>query len=220
MKTVVIHSGGMDSSICLALAIQEFSREQVIGLSFAYDQRHAAELVQARKICKEWGVLHDVIDMSFLQHITSNALLNHSISIQHIAGKAPNTLVAGRNGLMAQIGGIYAHEKGAHSIYMGVMGLEGANSGYRDCSRAYMDLKQQLLRLDLDDSLFEIRTPLVDMTKKETLEVAESLGVLEFLLAETISCYEGMRGEGCGKCPACILRNEGIRQYREANKLS
>ena len=212
-NTIVIHSGGMDSSICLALAIQEYGKENVLSLSFNYNQRHAPELVQAEKICRDWSVDHTVVDISCLSEITENALTNHSKYIEHLPNQAPNTLVVGRNGLMARLGGIHAHHLGARSIYMGVIEVEGSNSGYRDCSRTYMDLMQQILRIDLDDSEFLINTPLVFLTKKQTLEVADKLGTLSYLLEETISCYQGLRKEGCRVCPACLLRNEGIAQF-------
>lgn len=215
-KAVVIHSGGMDSSICLALAIRDFGPDNVLSLSFSYQQRHAPELVQAAKICSDWNVDHTIIAIDALAEITENALTNRQKEIIHHHDEPPNTLVVGRNGLMARLGAIHAQHLGAKCIYMGVIQVESDNSGYRDCSRHYMDLKQQLLRIDLDEPLFEIRTPIVHMTKKETLELAKSLGVLEYLLRETITCYEGIRLHGCRVCPACILRNEGIRQYCEA----
>lgn len=214
-KAIVIHSGGMDSSLCLALAIKEFSRENVLSLSFSYDQRHSQELKQAAKICSDWKVDHKILDVDILQQITSNALMNPSISIEHKEGSPPNTLVIGRNGLMAHLGAIYAHHLGLNILYMGIIEIEESNSGYRDCSRAYMDLKQQIMRIDLDDPRFEIRTPLVHMTKKETLILAQSLGILNYLLEETISCYEGLPRLGCLRCPACKLRNEGINQFRK-----
>jgi 7-cyano-7-deazaguanine synthase len=93
------------------------------------------------------------------------------------------------------------------------MELEAANSGYRDCSRAYMDVIQTALRMDFADESFEIRTPLVSMTKKETMELGFKLGVLEFLLENTITCYEGIEKAGCLKCPACKLRNSGLKIF-------
>jgi 7-cyano-7-deazaguanine synthase len=96
---------------------------------------------------------------------------------------------------------------------MGVMELEEANSGYRDCSRAYMDIIQSALRLDFSDPSFEIRTPLVMMNKKETMELGHDLGVLEYLLETTVTCYEGIQKEGCLKCPACKLRNNGLKIF-------
>lgn len=212
-KAIIIHSGGMDSSICLALAINEFGKTNVLSMSFNYHQRHSSELQQAKKICTDWNVDHVTINLSSLQGLTQNALMNSDVEILQQEGKPPNTLVIGRNGLMARLGAIHAHHFGAHCLYMGVLEMEEANSGYRDCSRHYMDLKQQILRIDLNDNQFEIRTPLIKMTKKETLEIAKKLGILEYLLKETISCYQGIRFAGCKSCPACHLRNAGIIEY-------
>lgn len=215
-KAVVVHSGGMDSSLCLALAMQEFGKENVLSLSFSYQQRHPTELQQAEKICKDWGVDHYVIQLDCLKEITQSALLDPAMAIVHEQGHPPNTLVVGRNGLMARIAAIHANNLGANCIYMGVMELEGANSGYRDCSRHYMDLMQTILRIDLDNPLFEIRTPLVHLYKKDTLVLAHRLGLLTYLLNETITCYEGIAKQGCGHCPACQLRNEGLTLFHKA----
>lgn len=216
-EALVIHSGGMDSSLCLALAIQEHGKSNILSLSFSYQQRHSKELKQAEKISRQWGVDHTVLEIACLKKITSNALLDSSAAIEQRPGEPPNTLVVGRNGLMARLGAIHANSLGAHSIYMGIMELEGANSGYRDCSRRYMDMMQEILRLDLDDPHFKIKTPFVRMTKKETLEVGYRLGVLEFLLKETITCYEGIALAGCMNCPACKLRNAGIAEFLKEN---
>lgn len=214
-QTIVVHSGGMDSSICLALAIKEFGKESVLSLSFSYHQRHSIELRQAKKICADWNVDHAVLSIDCLQEITKNALMDRDAAIEHLAGSPPNTLVTGRNGLMARLAAIHAQHLGASSIYMGVIEVEGSHSGYRDCSRAYMDLKQQILRLDLGDPLFEIRTPLVKMSKKETMVLAYQMGILPYLLEETVTCYQGIQKKGCGSCPACKLRNEGLLQFLE-----
>lgn len=212
-KAIVIHSGGLDSSLCTAIAVQEFGKDAVLSLSFSYHQRHSNELEQAKKIANHFGVDHTILPIECLHTITENALTNHNIAIQHHENKAPNTLVLGRNGLMARLGAIHAENLGAHCIYMGVIEIEGSNSGYRDCSRAYMDLKQQILRIDLDDPTFEIRTPLVFLSKKEIMELAHKMGILEYLLKETISCYEGVPQKGCQKCPSCLLRNEALQQF-------
>jgi 7-cyano-7-deazaguanine synthase len=90
-KAVVIHSGGMDSSICLALALEAFRQENVLSLSFSYHQRHAPELVQAAKICQSWGVDHTILQIDCLHQITENALTNHTLPIKHLKGEAPNT---------------------------------------------------------------------------------------------------------------------------------
>ncbi len=216
-QAIVLHSGGMDSSICLALAIRDFGRENVLSLSFCYHQRHSPELIQAQQICRAWNVDHKELDLEFLAQITDNALTNPQLTIQHLENQPPNSLVIGRNGLMAQIAGIQAHQLGARRLYLGVIELDSANSGYRDCSRVYMDLVQSLLKIDLAEPDFEIRTPLINMSKKETLIWAHKLGILEYLLQETITCYEGLPHYGCQICPACRLRNEGLRQFLVEN---
>lgn len=212
-KAVVVHSGGMDSSLCLALAVKDFGAENVLSVSFSYNQRHSIELDRANDISRHFNVDHVVLDLSCLSQITESALIGNDKAIEHKKGEAPNTLVTGRNGLMARVAAIHANSLGAHYIYMGVMELEEANSGYRDCSRAYMDIIQAALRMDFADPSFEIRTPLVKMNKKETMELGHELGVLQYLLETTVTCYEGIPKEGCLKCPACKLRNNGLKIF-------
>lgn len=212
-KAIVVHSGGMDSSLCLALAMEQFGKENVLSLSFTYGQRHSDELKFAQKICQDWSVDHTVIHLDCLREITHNALMDASVAIEHKKGEAPNTLVVGRNGLMARVASIHANDLGAHCVFMGVIEVEEANSGYRDCSRKYMDIIQAALRMDFDDPTFEIKTPIVFMNKKETMELAYQMGMLQYLLENTVTCYEGIAHFGCGKCPACKLRNEGIAEF-------
>lgn len=212
-KAIVVHSGGMDSSLCLALAIKEFGVDQVLSLSFTYNQRHQIELKRAQEICTHFKVDHVELNLDCLSQITQSALIGNSQKIEHKTGEAPNTLVVGRNGLMARLAAIHAHSLEANCIYMGVMELEEANSGYRDCSRAYMDLIQAALRLDFANAQFEIRTPLVHLNKKESMELGQKLNVLPYLLENTITCYEGIEKEGCLKCPACKLRNAGLKIF-------
>lgn len=212
-KTIVVHSGGMDSSLCLAIAVKEFGADNVLAMSFRYGQRHSNELEQAQKICEYFQVDRVEIPLDCLERLTTSALIGNLDTITHKTGESPNTLVVGRNGLMARLAAIHANDIGAKSVYMGVIEVESDNSGYRDCSRSYMDLMQKIMRIDLADDEFEIVTPIVKMTKLETLELAQGLGVLEFLLENTITCYEGIIGAGCGTCPACNLRNRGIKLY-------
>lgn len=212
-KAIVVHSGGMDSSLCLALAVKEFGAAEVLSVSFTYNQRHSEELTKAKIISDHFKVDHIELNLSCLSQITDSALIGNSEKISHEEGKAPNTLVMGRNGLMCRIASIHAQSLGAKCVYMGVMELEEANSGYRDCSRKYMDLIQAALRMDFADDTFEVRTPLAFMTKRDTMELGFKLGVLEYLLENTITCYEGISKEGCMKCPACKLRNGGLKVF-------
>lgn len=208
-KALVLHSGGMDSSICLALAIQTYGKENVTALAYFYHQRHANELDAAKKICSDWGIKQTILKIDLLKEITQDSLTNSAIQINN--EMVPNTLVIGRNGLMARLGAIYAYNQGVNILYMGV--IQEENSNYRDCSRHYMDLKEEILRIDLADPFFKIYTPLVNLKKSQTLEIAKDLGILDYLLKETITCYEGVRGEGCKNCPACRLRNKGLLEF-------
>lgn len=212
IKAVVVHSGGMDSSLCLASAIKTYGAEHVLSLSFSYNQRHSIELERAKMICEKWAVAHRVLDISCLSQITHNSLTDHQVDIAYENGE-PNSLVVGRNGLMGRIAAIHANSLGASAIYMGVIEVEEANSGYRDCSRFYMDKLESLLKIDLNDQDFKIITPLVKMTKEQTMLFGYELGVLEYLLETTVSCYQGVDKQGCMKCPACKLRNEGIKKF-------
>lgn len=216
-KVIVVHSGGMDSSLCLATALREHGGEAVLSLSFRYGQRHSRELEAARVICREWGVDHAELPLDCLSSITKNALTDPSLSFGWSENGEPSTLVEGRNGLMARLAAIHVKHLGGDTLYMGVMELEEANSGYRDCSRRFMDMMEQVLRYDLNLPEFSIRTPLVRLTKGQTMEYAHELGVLEFLLEHSVTCYEGLSHWGCGRCPACLLRNEGIRRFCEAH---
>jgi 7-cyano-7-deazaguanine synthase len=120
-QAIVVHSGGMDSSICLGLAVEQYGAENVLAMSFTYGQRHSNELDFAEQICKEWSVDRTVVDLNCLSEITDNALTNSSVEITSNS-KSPNTLVVGRNGLMARVAAIHAEHLGAECIFMGVIG--------------------------------------------------------------------------------------------------
>lgn len=216
-KTIVVQSGGMDSALCLAAALDEYNTEDVLSLSFSYNQRHSIELERAKQITSHLNVDHVILDISCLSKITENSLTNKDLDIAIDKEGIPNTLVVGRNGLMARLAAIHANALGASSIYMGIIGVEAANSGYRDCSREYMDLMQNIMRIDLNDPDFEIRTPLVHLTKKETMAFGHRLNRLNYFLEVTVTCYEGIEKEGCQRCPACTLRNEGIITFFNEN---
>ncbi len=223
MKTpkhaVVVLSGGMDSAICLALCVKNFGAKHTSAITFDYGQRHHSEKASAKVIAQHFGVDQVTIELPFFSQLTTNALIDHQRSLAEVqeASASPNTLVVGRNGLFARLGAIHAHNIKASHLYLGVLGLEAANSGYLDCSRKYFDLMEQVLRIDLGTENFWIHTPLVDMTKKETLDLAASLAELKFILENSITCYDGVKDFGCGKCAACNLRNAGIKEYLQSN---
>ena len=210
---LVLHSGGMDSSLCLILAVRKYGCDRVISLGVRYHQRHESELAAAQTIAEHYNVRREVINMSPLPGWDSSSLISHSLPIQSSSGTPPNSFVVGRNGLFLMMAAPFARSVGVHSIFTGVMEREGANSGYPDCNRPYIDCVQSVIRLDLQDPSFSIQTPLIDMSKAQTMELADSLGELEFLLRHTVTCYNGISGFGCRQCPSCKLRNEGIDEF-------
>lgn len=218
---IVILSGGMDSAICLSLAVRNFGAEYVVAITFDYGQRHVSEKQAAIQIARYFEVEHICINLPFFNELTTNALLDHNLPLMQNGNESnkisPNTLVTGRNGLFSRLGAIHAHYRGACHLFIGVLGLEASNSGYRDCSREYFDLMEKVLRIDLGTDQFWIHTPLVHMTKKETLDLAKELNSLKFILENSITCYEGIKEFGCGQCSACQLRNDGIKQFLSDN---
>jgi len=201
-KAVAINSGSLDSSLCLALAISEFGKDEVLSLSFCYNRRNTSQLQQAETISQKWGVDHTLlsIDISLMDKFKRMALPTEGVI---------NSASIGKNGLIARLGAIHAQSVGAQNIFMGIVDSEGQP----DSTRHYMDLKQQILRMDLNDPAFEIRTPLVHLTKKEILEQCHKLSILKFLLSETISCLNGIPWQGCGRCAMCQQFNTALAGF-------
>lgn len=209
---LVLHSGGMDSSICLLLAKKRFGSEKVLSVGFRYGQRHNSELDAAAEIADHFGIHRLVIDLPVLPGWEGSSLLSHSLPIQMLDG-LPNSFVPGRNGLFLMMSAPLARAVGAHLMYIGVMEIEGSFSGYPDCHRTYIDAVENVVRQDLQDPTFSIQTPLVSLSKAQTLEMASSLGALDYLLEHTVTCYNGVRGKGCGSCPSCTLRRAGEEEF-------
>jgi 7-cyano-7-deazaguanine synthase len=201
---LVVFSGGQDSTTCLAQACAEF--DSVETVTFDYGQRHVIELEQARILAKIAGVSeHHQIDMQWLGRLTENSLTRPDIPITHTDGQLPSTFVDGRNLFFLSVAAVLAKQRGIHTIYTGV--CETDFSGYPDCRDAFIQSLTQTLKLAIEYP-YEIRTPLMWLTKAETVQLMAQLGKLDWY-AETHTCYEGMR-PACGKCPACTLRLKGF----------
>ena len=168
-KALVIFSGGQDSTTCLFQAIKEFGKENVEVVTFQYGQRHAIELEKAEWIAKDVGVKQTLIDTSLIKAITTNALMQEAAEIQQ-EGDKPNTFVDGRNALFLLYAGIYAKGQGISTIYTGV--CETDFSGYPDCRDVFVKSMNVTMNLAMDYN-FNIRTPLMYLTKKETWKLAD-----------------------------------------------
>ena len=213
MKAVVVLSGGQDSATCLALAVRKHGAANVAAVTFRYGQRHALEVRFAKRLAKRFGVAaHKVVPLDFYRSLTTSALLNSGAPIERRKGAScPTTVVEGRNAFFLLAAAVWAKELGATEIYTGVS--EADYSGYPDCREAFIKAQQRTLRLALEWPV-RIVTPFMHMSKAEEWALADKLGILDVIENETLTCYNGIPGKGCGKCPACLLRNRGYAEWR------
>ena len=211
-KALVIFSGGQDSTTCLIQAIQQYGRENVAAITFQYGQRHAIELERARQIAQDFNIPQTVLDLSLMQHITHNALMDGQAAIESSENGVPNTFVDGRNALFLLYAAIYAKSQNIRHIIVGV--CETDFSGYPDCRDVFVKSMNGSLNLAMDYA-FQIHTPLMYLTKAQTWALADQLGYLDYIREHTHTCYLGIAG-GCGECPSCVLRERGLTEYLAA----
>ncbi|MDL2323079.1 7-cyano-7-deazaguanine synthase QueC [Bacteroidales bacterium OttesenSCG-928-A17] len=209
-SALVLFSGGQDSTTCLFWAKKHF--KEVHALCFTYGQKHSQEVEIARSIAKEANVPFQVLDASFISKLADNSLTNPEMIMDQEKpdDSYPNTFVPGRNLFFLSIGAVIAR---SHGIFNLVTGVSQADySGYPDCRDTFIRSANATLNLAMDEH-FIIHTPLMWLTKAETWALADELGVLDVVKNKTLTCYNGIPAEGCGHCPACILRNAGLREY-------
>lgn len=209
---LVVFSGGQDSTTCLMQAIKERGADNVHTVTFNYGQRHALEVQLAAEIAAEQQVAsHKVITVDWYRDITSNALMDTTTPIKHETDAPfPNTFVEGRNALFLLTAAIYAKSKGIYDLMIGVSDAD--YSGYPDCREVFIKSMNETLNLAMGCE-FHIYAPLQHMTKADEWALADKLGCLEYIRKRTLTCYEGIPGDGCGKCPACQLRAHGLNTY-------
>ena len=207
---VVVFSGGQDSTTCLFWALKHY--EKVIALSFDYQQKHIKELECAKNICQKYGVEHYIMDMSLLNQLAPNSLTRSDIPVDENAPKegTPNSFVDGRNHLFLSYAAVFAKQRGITDIITGVS--QSDFSGYPDCRDVFIKSLNTTLNLAMDYS-FDLITPLMWLDKKETWALADELGVLDIIRNETLTCYNGVIGDGCGHGPSCKLRKKGLDAY-------
>ena len=214
-KAVVVFSGGQDSTTCLFWAKKKY--EEVIALSFDYGQKHSDELICAKEICKNYGVEHHILDMVLLNQLAPNSLTRADIEVDKEAPETgtPNSFVDGRNMLFLTFAAVFAKQRDIHVLVTGVS--QSDFSGYPDCRHVFITSLETTLTLAMDYE-FEVITPLMWIDKKETWKMADDLGVFDVIRQETLTCYNGVRGDGCGDCPACRLRRRGMEAYLSERK--
>ncbi|PYZ95040.1 7-cyano-7-deazaguanine synthase QueC [Salipaludibacillus keqinensis] len=207
-KALVVFSGGQDSTTCLFWALNNF--KEVETVTFDYNQRHKLEIDVAQTISDELNVKNTVLDMSLLNQLAPSALTRNDIDIKESDGEPPSTFVEGRNLLFLSFASILAKQIGAKHIVTGV--CETDFSGYPDCRDVFVKSLNVSLNLSMDHQ-FVIHTPLMWLDKAETWALADELEAFEFVRNKTLTCYNGIISDGCGECPACILRRRGLETY-------
>ena len=215
-RALVVLSGGQDSTTWLFWAKKHF--KEVYALSFLYGQKHAHEVSLAEAIAREAGVHFDKMDVGFIGRLGHNALTDPSLPMdsEKPAGGPPNTFVPGRNLFFLGIAAVYARERGIRHLVTGVSQTD--YSGYPDCRDSFIRSFNVSLNLAMDEP-FVIHTPLMWLDKCQTWALADELGVLDLVRNRTLTCYNGVPGDGCGHCPACKLRRQGLEQYLEEKEL-
>lgn len=212
---LVVFSGGQDSTTCLFWAKKHFKK--VYALSFVYGQKHQQEVEIARAIAREADVEFEAMDVSFIGHLGRNSLTDPTMVMdeEKPANSCPNTFVPGRNLFFLSIAAVYARERGINHLVTGVSQTDF--SGYPDCRDNFIKSLTVTLNLAMEEQ-FVIHTPLMWIDKCQTWALADELGVLDLIRERTLTCYNGVPGDGCGHCPACKLRREGLEKYLEQKK--
>ncbi|EJF32705.1 MULTISPECIES: 7-cyano-7-deazaguanine synthase QueC [Enterobacteriaceae] len=215
-RTVVVFSGGQDSTTCLIQALQQY--DEVHCVTFDYGQRHRAEIEVAQKLSLKLGArAHKVLDVTLLNELAVSSLTRDSIPVPGYNPEdkgIPSTFVPGRNILFLTLAAIYAYQVEAESVITGV--CETDFSGYPDCRDEFVKALNHAVSLGMArDIRFE--TPLMWLDKAETWALADYWQSLETVRLETLTCYNGIQGDGCGECAACNLRAKGLNHYL-ANK--
>ena len=209
-KALVVFSGGQDSTTCLFWAKKPFRK--VYAITFIYGQKHVREVELARAIAQKAEVEINVLNVPLIGSLGKNSLTDSKLEMdsEKPADSYPNTFVPGRNLFFLSIAAVYAREKGIRHIITGVSQTD--YSGYPDCRDAFIKSLNVTLNLAMD-SQFILHTPLMWLDKAQTWEMADQLGVLDLVRNETLTCYNGIPGDGCGHCPACTLRRQGLETY-------
>ncbi len=211
-KALVLLSGGQDSTTCLFWAKQHFG--QVFTIGFDYGQRHRSEIQAAKDIAAKANVPFQILKTDLLSQITVNALTSDGIQMENEKPdqRPPNTLVEGRNMLFLTCAAIIAKAQGIRNLVTGVG--QADYSGYPDCRNDFILSLNKTLNLSMDFD-YTIHTPLMWKNKAEIWQIASELGIFDLVRDETVTCYNGVKGTGCGNCPACYLRNRGLEQFLE-----
>lgn len=205
---LVVLSGGLDSTVCMALAQRE-SETPPLALTFDYGQRHRTELDRSAGVAGHYRSDHLVVQLDTTAW-GGSALTDPSIDIPTggTGDGIPVTYVPARNSIFLAVALGVAEARGIDAVWIGVNAVD--YSGYPDCRPAFIEAFRQVAatgqKRGIEGDPVEIRTPLIESTKPEIVRMGLAL---DAPLELTWSCYEG-GDEPCGVCDACILRARGF----------
>lgn len=203
-KALVILSGGQDSTTCLYWALSQF--DEVQSITFDYGQRHKIEIESAIKVAEIAGVPNHILSINTFNELGGNALTSEEeVKSELDDNQLPNTFVPGRNLIFITFAAAYAYQHKIENLVTGVCQTD--YSGYPDCRQNTITALELAINLGMEYN-FKIHTPLMWMTKAETVHMAKELGAMEGL-AWSHTCYDG-QFPPCEKCPACKLRAKGF----------
>jgi 7-cyano-7-deazaguanine synthase len=222
-KALVVLSGGQDSTTCLFWAKEQF--DEVHAVTFNYEQRHTLEVDAARRVAHIAGVPHEVVYVGSVLKSTS-PLTDKSSALETyesfetmdavIGNRVELTFVPMRNVLFLTLAANRAIALGCSNIVTGVCAMDNAN--YPDCRIGFVQSMQRTINEALGIDYFRILTPLLMLTKAESIQLATKLPGCMEAMAFSHTCYAG-EYPPCGKCHACVLRAEGFKQAGIADPL-
>lgn len=210
-RALVILSGGQDSTTCLYWAKEHY--DEIVALTFNYNQRHIREIESAKTVAKLAAVHHEVIDMgpifAGLSPLTDlNLAVDSYKSAADLPGGLEKTFVPGRNILFLCVAANRAYVADCDAMVIGVS--EEDFGGYPDCRAEFIEKMESALTSGLDKHI-AIVTPLVHLSKKKTVELAQTLQGCMEALSFTTTCYNGALPP-CGHCHSCLLRQKGFEE--------
>lgn len=209
-KAIILFSGGLDSTTCLAIA--KHAGFECYALSFSYGQKHSSELKQALKTAKAMGVIdHKIVDIPIGQ-FGGSSLTDASMAVSDYneqATEIPSTYVPARNTIFLSFALCFSEVIGASDVFIGANDVD--YSGYPDCRPEYLAAYEKMARLAAkDNNAFTIHAPLLRLTKAEIIKEGMRLGVD---YAKTVSCYRAdTEGRACGSCDSCVYRKKGFSE--------
>ena len=211
-RAVILLSGGLDSTTCLAIAKAEGF--DCYALSFDYGQRHKIELNAAKIIAAELDAKGHQIIQCNLNELGGSALTDTRIDVplDQLGKQIPSTYVPARNTIFLSFALAYAETLGAFDIFIGANSVDYSN--YPDCRPDYLEAFQKLADLatkaGVEGRSFKIHAPLLHLSKAEIIQCGEKLGVD---YSKTLSCYAlNAEAKACGHCDSCLLRIKGFAE--------